>query len=124
MNDLINKSVLKPKESKFENFHIRYEVEESDDLKMAIHANAWEVQSWGEDGSPVFHAKGPHQGGGVEKDPLRSDPVFELYTKRDGCSHLRMAYLHFDDLEKFDSFSRCVKFIYDDLCKSEGVNDI
>ena len=115
---------LKPIEDKFENFYIRYKVNGDEDKKISLDADVWEVQNWDEFGKPVFHSYGAFQGGGVEKDPSKAKPLFSLYTKWDSCSHLHMKYLHFDGLEEFDSFSRCVKYIYDDLCEKEGVEDL
>jgi len=111
---------LPPKEGRFEHFYIRYDVHESDGLKLSLDAEVWETCEWASDGRPVFFNAGPNAPG---MDPAKIEPTFTFYTKCDGCSHLWVRDLHFDHLAEFDAFSRAVRYIYDDIREREGVAD-
>lgn len=100
-------------EDRFEDFYIRYDVEGDADLPWGIRATVWQACEW-RDGKPVFFNAGPDAPG---MDPAAIDPLCELLVKIiDGCSHLRMPYFHFDEMEQFESFARLVTYIREDIC--------
>lgn len=88
----------------FERFYIRYTVVKSENYCVALDAKVW----------PSDRPKGAD---------WPEEPLFTLRCKWDGCSHLEMKYLHFYGLTEFDAFTRCVKFIYEDLCEQNNVAD-
>jgi hypothetical protein len=115
------KEPLPPHEDKYESFYIRYEVQTRDDgINHAVRAEVWKTCEWTKDGNPVFFNAGP---GAPGIDPTKLVPLFELLTKWDSCSHLRMEYLHFDGIEEFEAFGRVVKYIYEEICARHEVGD-
>jgi hypothetical protein len=114
---------LKPNISRFENWYIRYEIQASDDGAVCgIDADAWAVMEWNGE-TPVFHVKIPAIKGEVETDAANVTPTFNLWVKWDGCSHLRCPYLHFDEPEELEAFTRAVHWIRDDLADQIGMSD-
>lgn len=108
-------------EEKFESFYIRYDVEGAEtDEPWAIRADVWKVCEWSPEGKPVFFNMGPNAPG---MDPAKTEPLFNLLTKFDSCSHLRMGYLHFDGLEELDAFTRVIKYICENICERHNVGD-
>ena len=112
------KGPLPSLEDRFENFYVRYDVHVHDGRALSLTADVWEVPEWATDGKPIFYNGGPNA---PMMDATKAEPLFELHTKWDGCSHLRMPYLHFDTLGEFDAFRRCVEYIYDDVCARHGM---
>jgi hypothetical protein len=80
-------------------FVIRYTVQMADNTPAAIDASVW-------------YADRHHDG----------EPLFTLLVKWDGCAHLRMPYLHFDDLKELDEVRACIAYVYDDICAKHGVD--
>ena len=112
------KEPLPPKEDRFENFYIRYGILGDEGDAIAIQAEVWEVNNWA-DQTPVFYGGfGAHP---AQSDPTKVKPLLSLGVGWDGCSHLRMAYLHFDGLNQFAAFVRLVRYIYRDVGDREGM---
>lgn len=117
------KEPLPKAEDRFEDFYIRYDVrmnELSSDMAVALDAEVWETCEWTADGKPVFFNAGPTAPG---LDPAKIEPLFTVSIGWDGCSHLRMPYLHFDELEEFEAVGRVVKYLYEDVCDRHDVGD-
>lgn len=83
----------------FEGWKIRYTTDASDGDVTMLDAEAWEPNS-----------------------PEVSEPTLRLTVKWDGCAHMRIgSYLHFDTEEQFQSFSRLVLWIRNELCDQVGM---
>lgn len=107
-------------EDRHGNYYIRYNVTDSDGIAIAVEAAVWEVAEWSSAGRPVLFNAGP------KADRLSWDsqePLCTLLVKWDGCSHLRLPYLHFDGMEAFGQFQSLVAYIYDDICERHGIGD-
>lgn len=116
------KEPIPPREDRFENFYIRYDVWSTkgpDPINTAVCAEVWEVCEW-DGNTPVFFNGGP---GAPVTDPTKVEPLFHLRVGWDGCSHLNMPYLHFDGVEEFEKFGNVVKYIYDDICDKADLMD-
>ena len=107
---------MPPLIERFETFYIEYET----DGATSIDATVWEVAEWAPDGKPVFYNAGPRAPG---TNPKEIDPVFSVRIGWDGCSHVRNLNYHFDELEEWDNLSRCIRYLYDDVCERHGVVD-
>jgi hypothetical protein len=112
---------LPPFEDKFEGFYIRYAVDKTaDGSPCSLDAEVWETCEWTPEGKPVFFNGGPNAPG---VDPGVVEPLFTIWVKWDGCSHLRLPYFHFDNEDELDALKRCVAWVRDDLCEKNGVTD-
>ena len=83
----------------FGDFYIEYEASEHDGMVISLDANVWHNAQRG------------------------GEPLFTLLTKWDGCSHMRMPYLHFDGLEAFEDIVKCVAYLYNDVCARVGMDE-
>lgn len=112
---------LPPIEDRFESFYIRYGISRTmQGDPCALEAEVWQPCEWTSDGKPVFFNAGPRAPG---LDPAEVHPLFTLLVKWDGCSHLRMPYLHFDEEDELDALKRCIVYVRDDLCIKNGMDD-
>ena len=114
MVDYKREESLPPIIGKFENFYFRYKIGEENSY---LQLEAWEVQLW--DGETPIFLTYPV----TVSDPEKAKPLFEITVKFDGCSHLRLPYFHFDTLEQLDQLTKCIKYIWNDLCPQNGVAD-